>query len=365
MFCGALMTIKVLLVDDSKLVLELLNEILSKDPAINVVGMAVDPYDAREKIKQLDPDVITLDVEMPKMDGITFLKNLMRLRPMPVVMFSTLTEKGAYTTLKALEIGAFDFVAKPKSAITDKVDEFADSLIEKIKAAAKINIASLERLNKFSNSKDNDFSSEQKIDKIYNSSQSKIDIVAIGASTGGTEATKLILANLPSEMPPIVITQHMPESFTKSYSNRLDQISGLKVEECCNNAMVLKRNHVYVANGGKHLEIRFDNKVFHGHLNDHEPVNRHKPSVDVMFNSVAKLGSKVRAMGVILTGMGEDGAVGLKAMGESGAITLAQDQATSVVWGMPKVAFEIGATNTLMPLTKIAPYIVECCFGKT
>ncbi len=350
---------KVLIVDDSALVRQLLREILDSDPMIEVVGTANDPYDAREKIKKLHPDVLTLDVEMPKMDGITFLRNLMRLRPMPVVMVSTLTEAGADTTLQAMEYGAFDYVTKPKSDLRETLDEYSEEIIGKVKAAAAANLDALVR------NLDRKAKAPEKMDVAPRYSADAIldrqtprhfrttdMVIAIGASTGGTEAIKDVLADLPADTPGIVITQHIPAAFSKSFAQRMDRLSAMKVVEASDGDQVIP-GHAFIAPGHSHLYIDRDGARYVCRLSDGPPVNRHKPSVDVLFRSMAqKVGPN--GVGVLLTGMGNDGAAGLKEMQETGASTIAQDEKTSVVWGMPGEAVALGAADHVLPLQKIA-----------
>lgn len=343
--------IKVLIIDDSQLVRQLLTQLLSTDKRLIVVGAANDPYEAREMIKQLNPDVLTLDVEMPRMNGITFLKNLMRLRPMPVVMISTLTEQGAEITLEALEIGAVDYIAKPKLNLESCLLAITDEICSKVKQAAQANIAALEASHQLPTRR-------QHINKTLPDCQ----LIAIGASTGGTEAIKQVLSRLPENMPPIVVVQHMPAGFTASYANRLNNSVPLTVVELNQPRVPLKNNHVYIAHGASHLEVKCSGKKIYGVLSDGEPVSRHKPSVDVLFTSVAKqLGAQ--AAGVLLTGMGRDGAEGLKLMRDKHAYTIAQDEETSVVWGMPRAAVELHAAETVCSLFNVAEEILNHCYS--
>ncbi|MEE4245115.1 MAG: chemotaxis response regulator protein-glutamate methylesterase [Kangiellaceae bacterium] len=332
--------IKVLIVDDSALIRLLLTEILSKDDEIEVVGAAEDPLEARDKIKRSNPDVITLDVEMPKMDGITFLSNLMRLRPMPVVMISTLTEKGADITMKALELGAFDFVAKPSVDVKDNLNQYSEEIISKVKTAARSNIgaSSQNHTNSVSPSK--------------SAVNNRFDIIAIGASTGGTEAIKRVVTELPANLPPIVMAQHIPDVFSTSYAQRLDGLTDIKVIEV-RESLELMPGHAYLAPGDDHLYIYKKGSKYFANIKKSEKVNRHRPSVDVLFDSVADVAGK-RAIGAILTGMGADGARGLKKMKDTGAITIAQDEASSIVWGMPGAAVAMDAVTKVLPLDKIA-----------
>ncbi len=339
--------IKVLIVDDSALIRKLLTELLESDPRIKVVGAAADPYIARDKIKKLRPDVLTLDVEMPNMDGLTFLRNLMRLHPLPVVMVSTLTEKGNEVTLDALDSGAIDFVTKPKTDVAETINNYKNELIDKIIVAseAKIQVYDETKLN--SNQSSNRTKHFKTTDQI----------IAIGASTGGTEAIKDILIDLPPDSPGIVISQHIPAGFSSSFAKRLDSLSKLKVYEASDGQQILP-GHAYVAPGDKHLKVVRNGAKFLAQLDDGPAVNRHKPSVEVLFNSIAENVGQ-NATGIILTGMGADGAVGLKNMQEHGAFTIAQDEQSSVVWGMPGEAVKIKAVNKIIPLNQITSELIE------
>lgn len=348
--------IKVLVVDDSAVVRKVLTRILDDDSEIEVVGAASDPFIAREKIKKLNPDVLTLDVEMPKMDGITFLSNLMRLRPMPVVMVSTLTEKGADITFEALELGAIDFVTKPKLDLTQTIDDYSEELISKVKVAAGARVRTRQK----SDSKPIliNIAPKQGADAVLNRSsrlsnfKATDTLIAIGASTGGTEAIREVLEVMPPDAPAIVITQHIPQGFSASFANRMDSLCAMKVYEAEDGQQVLP-GHVYIAPGNLHLLIERNGARYICKLNDGPPVNRHKPSVDVLFRSIANCAGK-NAFGAILTGMGDDGANGLLEMKQAGAITIAQDEQTSVVWGMPGEAVKRGAADEILPLGKVA-----------
>ncbi len=342
--------VKVLIVDDSALIRQLMTEILSSDPEIEVIGTAQDPLVAREKIKKLNPDVLTLDVEMPKMDGVTFLRNLMRLRPMPVVMVSTLTEAGADVTLEALELGAVDYVSKPKVNVKEEMLAYAAEIKQKVKTAAMAKVRGLNAaVPKSTAATQSTFSSS--------SFKTTDMVIAIGASTGGTEALKDVLCQLPSNCPGIVITQHIPLAFSQSFSERLDANSSMTVHHAENGQQILP-GHAYVAPGDKHLEVIRDGARFICRLLDTDPVNRHKPSVEVMFNSVAKNVGK-NAMCIMLTGMGADGSEAMGTMRAAGAPTIAQDEATSVVWGMPGECVKRGHADFVMPLHGIAEKILE------
>lgn len=345
----------VLIVDDSALIRKLLNEIISSSQFLEVVGTCADPFEAREKIKQLNPDVITLDVEMPRMDGITFLKNLMRLRPMPVVMISTLTERGSDITLQALELGAVDYVAKPKVEVAEKLSALNNDIVTKIRIAAKANV----NVNTAASIPKSSAAVPSIAKKVL---KDDIRLIAIGASTGGVEATKRLLSFLPKEMPPIVIVQHMPAGFTSSYAKRLDNLLPATVIEFSGSDQTLQPSHIYIANGAQHLAVRASGGRILGYCIDSDPVNRHRPAVDVLFDSAAET-VKGQAIGVLLTGMGVDGASGLAKIKNTGAITVAQDEASSVVWGMPRVAIEQGSANYVLDLDKIGPFLVERCYG--
>ncbi len=353
--------IKVLIVDDSALVRQILTEILSSDSTIEIVGVAQDPLIAREKIKSLKPDVITLDVEMPKMDGVTFLKNLMRLHPLPVVMISSLTEKGAEITLEALEIGAVDFVAKPKLDVQEGLEDYAREIIAKVKLAAKTKVKSYNEAKPRSPFMDvaPKLSADAVIEKSHNAKRFKTTdkILAIGASTGGTEAIKDVLIDLPPDAPGTIISQHIPEAFSGPFANRMNNVSAMTVCEASDGQQILP-GHVYIAPGNSHLMIKRSGALYICKLSDGPPVNRHRPSVDVMFRSVAQ-NVGPNAIGVILTGMGDDGAAGLKEMLEAGAPTMVQDEKTSVVWGMPGEAYKIGAAEEVLPLSEIAKNIIK------
>ena len=378
--------IRVLIIDDSALVRKLLTEILNSARDIEVVGTASDPFVAREKIKKLNPDVLSLDVEMPKMDGLTFLDNLMRLRPMPVVMVSTLTTKGADTTLQALEMGAIDFVSKPRIDFSHTIDDYAEEIIEKIRVASVAKVRPLERTVRKKSGQNKSGQKESRSGKGDNKHSKKTvaaildvdpkfsadvilekqttkkhfrttdSIIAIGASTGGTEAIKEVLISLPGNAPGIVISQHIPEAFSAAFAARVDGLTEMNVCEARDGQQILP-GHAYIAPGDSHLLVERDGARFVCRLNDGPPVNRHRPSVDVMFRSVAQnVGSN--AVGIILTGMGDDGAKGLKEMHETGAATIAQDERTSVVWGMPGEAVNLGAVDKVLSLEKIANRIL-------
>ena len=337
--------VRVLIVDDSALVRRLLTELFAADPELEVVGAAHDPYEARELIKQRNPDVLTLDVEMPKMDGLSFLHNLMRLRPMPVVMVSSLTEKGAEATLKALQFGAVDFITKPQVDFAAGLREYGEQLIARVKAAARAKVRPLE---------DAPLAAPAlKSPTLKTTDQ----LIAIGASTGGTEAIAEVLRALPADIPGIVIAQHIPELFSARFADRLDRETGLVVREAIDGAPVLV-GHVYIAPGGKHLRVERNGARYACAVSVDEPVNRHRPSVDVLFASVAR-NVGPNALGVLLTGMGADGANGLLELRTAGAHTLAQDKDSSVVWGMPGEAVKRGAAEEVVPLDRVAGRLID------
>jgi two-component system chemotaxis response regulator CheB len=351
--------IRVLIVDDSALVRSLLSDILSSDPGIEVVGLAGDAHVAREKIKQLNPDVLTLDVEMPKMDGITFLKNLMRLRPMPVVMVSSLTERGADVTLDALALGAVDYLSKPKIDLAATLKDYGEELIEKIKIASKASVRALDPRRAAMITARPAHTTDAVLAKAPPPRQLRTTdrIIAIGASTGGTEAIKEVLIRLPPDTPGVVIAQHIPKAFSGPFAKRMNDCSHVTGYEAEDGQQVLA-GHAYIAPGDKHLMVVRDGTRYVCRLDDGVPVNRHKPSVDVLFRSVAQNAGR-NAIGVLLTGMGKDGARGLKEMLEAGSRTIAQDEATSVVWGMPGEAVSLGAAQHVLGLEHVAGKILS------
>lgn len=354
--------IKVLIVDDSAVVRKLLTNILEADPEIEVVGTAIDAYMARDKIKKLNPDVLTLDVEMPKMDGLTFLANLMRLHPMPVVMVSTLTEKGAAVTLDALNYGAVDFVCKPKLDISHTLADYADVLIAKVKSASRSRVRPWQGHKTAAVAGAGGVAVKYTVDQVLPESAARRQfrttdkIIAIGASTGGTEAIREVLEKFPRGIPGIVVAQHIPATFSKAFAERVNSRCAITVSEAKDGDMIMP-GHAYIAPGDRHLMVVRDGARWRCRLSDEVPVNRHKPSVDVLFRSVAQSAS-LNAIGIILTGMGKDGAQGLHDMMEAGAWTIAQDEASSVVWGMPGAAVEIGASKEVLPLDKISSRVM-------
>lgn len=338
--------ITVLIVDDSALIRQMLTSMLETSPDITVVGTAPDPFTAREMIKQLNPDVLTLDIEMPKMDGIAFLEKIMTLRPMPVIMISSLTQQGADVALKALEIGAVDYVSKPTSDVRYGLEQKTAEIIEKVRTAASAQISTT-RPNR-----------QTRNEISFGDYKTTEQVILIGASTGGVEALREIITVLPPNCPAVMITQHMPATFTSSFANRMNDVSKVSVCEASANLRVLP-GHVYIAPGGQHLELARSGANYICHIHDGPEVSGHKPSVDVLFNSGAKV-ARANAVGVILTGMGRDGAEGLLAMRKAGARTIGQNEATCVVYGMPKVAFETGGVEIQLPLSKIAGGIFNC-----
>ncbi|MCP5361812.1 MAG: chemotaxis response regulator protein-glutamate methylesterase [Hyphomicrobiales bacterium] len=346
--------IKVLVVDDSAFVRQMFARVLNDDPEIEVVGAAMNPIIARDMIKRLDPDVITLDIEMPKMDGLSFLEKIMTLRPMPVVMVSSLTQKGAHETIRALELGAVDCIGKPMNSLGVSIDDMRDELLEKVKAAARAKVRALNPLKV--GSADHVISSAGK--------KFKEKIIAIGASTGGVEALREIITRLPKDTPPVFVTQHMPPGFTHSFAERMDKMSEMTVQEA-QDGMEVKNGNVYIAPGDRHLRLSLA-RIGHGFIcrlgaDNEEKVSGHRPSVDVMFDSIAESSAGNRAIAAILTGMGKDGAKGMLALKKSGAYTIGQDEQSSVVYGMPKAAYLAGAVDVQLPLAKVAQAIVEQC----
>jgi len=347
---------RVVVVDDSALVRSLLTEIINRQPDMECVGAASDPIAAREMIRNLNPDVITLDVEMPRMDGIDFLSKLMRLRPMPVVMVSTLTERGAEVTLRALELGAVDFVAKPKIGVADGLKLLAQDITDKVRIAAK---AHLRRLVVSASAGDApaEAAARTAVPVANLGRLSTEKIIFIGASTGGTEATKEVLVNLPPDCPAVVITQHMPPGFTKSYAARLDGLCRIRVAEARDGERILP-GHAYIAPGGFHLSVERSGANYIARVQDGEPVNRHKPSVEVLFKSAARVVGP-NALALMLTGMGADGAKAMKTMRDAGSYNYVQDEASCVVFGMPREAIAAGAAHEVLPLTHIASKLIE------
>ncbi|HPP83219.1 MAG TPA: chemotaxis response regulator protein-glutamate methylesterase [Rubrivivax sp.] len=352
------MKTRVIVVDDSALVRSLLAEIINRQPDMSCIGAASDPLVAREMIRNLDPDVITLDVEMPRMDGLDFLARLMRLRPMPVVMVSTLTERGADVTLKALELGAVDFVAKPKIGVADGLRRLGDEITEKIRIAAQARVHRLAApagrtvAAAAASAPGAPAAATPLLGRL-----STEKLIFIGASTGGTEATREVLMQLPPDAPGVMITQHMPPGFTKSYAARLDGLCRIRVREAADGERVLP-GHAYIAPGGLHLSVERSGANYIARVRDGEPVNRHRPSVEVLFESAARVVAR-NALGVMLTGMGADGARAMRAMRDAGSWNICQDEASCVVFGMPREAIAAGAADEVLPLAQIGARLIE------
>ena len=354
--------IRVIVVDDSALVRSLLAEIINRQSDMECIGTANDPLIAREMIRELNPDVITLDVEMPRMDGIDFLGRLMRLRPMPVVMISTLTERGAEVTMKALELGAVDFVSKPRVGLANGLNELATQIVDKIRVAAVAQVRRAPRVpapvrtaagaaNAVASSAAPASPSMSLLGRL-----STEKLIFIGASTGGTEAIKEILVNLPADCPAIVITQHMPPGFTTSFAARLNSLSQITVKEASHGERILP-GHAYIAPGGKQFHISRSGANYVAVVDDGPAVNRHKPSVEVLFKSGAALVGR-NAYGIMLTGMGNDGAAAMREMKDAGSYNYVQDEASCIVFGMPREAIAHGAADEVLPLTQIAPALI-------
>ena len=396
---GAGRMIRVLCVDDSALIRELMAEIINAQPDMQVVATAPDPLVARDLIKRHEPDVLTLDVEMPRMDGLDFLERLMRLRPMPVVMVSSLTERGGEITLRALELGAVDFVSKPRLGIRGGMLEYAETIADKIRAAARARVRPAGRAvtspsaggaqagSVLSNSAQSNPYPSSLADRSVAASVatsvatsvaapvsqdtvppataaasrrpllSSEKLIAVGASTGGTEAIRAVLQSLPADAPAILVTQHMPPGFTRSFAERLNGLCRIAVKEAVHGERILP-GHAYIAPGDAHLTLSRSGANYVVTLDQRPPVNRHRPSVDVLFDSVARVAGR-NAVGVILTGMGRDGARGLLQMREAGAHTIAQDEQSCVVYGMPREAVELGAAESVLPLSRISGQLLH------
>ncbi|MBH8579837.1 chemotaxis response regulator protein-glutamate methylesterase [Halomonas pacifica] len=337
--------IKVLCVDDSALIRELLTEIINRQPDMEVVAVAPNPLVARDLIKQHNPDVLTLDVEMPRMDGLDFLERLMRLRPMPVLMVSSLTQAGSEITLRALELGALDFVAKPQMGIRHSMMEYGAEIAEKLRAAARSRPRQALRDGK-----------APRPAALKAPLVSSEKLLIIGASTGGTEAIRQVLEPLPANAPAILIAQHMPGGFTRSFAERLDRLCRIRVKEAEDGERILP-GHAYIAPGDAHLQLARSGANYVARLDSGPPVNRHRPSVDVLFRSAAQQAGR-NAIGALLTGMGKDGAQGLLEMRQAGAVTLAQDEASCVVFGMPREAIAIGGASEVVGLDEMAPRLM-------
>jgi len=361
--------LRVLIVEDSLAFQKLLKYIFDSCDDIQVVGTALDPFEARDKIKLLNPDVITLDINMPRMDGATFLENLMRLRPMPVVMISSLTERNAAMALRVLDLGAVDYVGKPKTTTQAEMTHYGEEVIRKVKAAGMVKVNALVQ-RRANRTKVSSLSTKViptvtggkppvsvEKDQPVSCYENARRIIAIGSSTGGTVAVGTVLEKLPTSTAGIVVAQHIPEAFSASFADRLNKTCQLVVEEA-KDGQFIRNGHVYIAPGGSHLSVKKDGLYYACRLEDTPPVNKHRPSVDVLFNSVAASVGR-HSMGIILTGMGRDGADGLQEMKNAGAATVAQDEKTSVVWGMPGEAVKLGCVDEIMPLNTIADKIID------
>jgi len=358
---------RVIVVDDSALVRSLLAEIINRQRDMECIGTANDPLIAREMIREMNPDVITLDVEMPRMDGIDFLGRLMRLRPMPVLMISTLTERGAEVTMRALELGAVDFVAKPRVGLAGGLNELADQIVDKIRVAA---VAHVRRAPvRDSASIVHPPSGGAPVPHAPVSSAALLGrlstekLICIGASTGGTEAIREVLVQMPADSPAIVITQHMPPGFTTSFAARLNGLCQITVKEAVNGERILP-GHAYIAPGGTQFHVARSGANYVAVVDDGPPVNRHKPSVEVLFKSAAAVVGR-NAYGIMLTGMGNDGAAAMREMKDAGSYNYVQDEATCIVFGMPREAIAHGASDEVLPLTQIAPALIAKLRGAT
>ncbi len=352
--------IKVMIIDDSAVVRQTLHDILSSDPEIEVVATAADPILAAERLRTIIPDVITLDVEMPRMDGLTFLHKLMTQHPIPVVMCSSLAESGSETALKALEYGAVDIITKPKMGTKQFIEESRVRICDAVKGAASARLGALRTY-----VPRKEVSPKYSADVIMDKPNSKAmlltteKVVVVGASTGGTEALKVFLEMLPEDTPGIVIVQHMPENFTAAFAKRLDSVCRVTVKEAQDNDTIV-RGRALIAPGNHHVLLKRSGARYYVEIKDGPLVSRHRPSVDVLFRSAARYAGK-NAVGVIMTGMGDDGAHGMKEMFDAGAINIAQDEATCIVYGMPNEAVKLGGVHKVMPLQLIAPEILKLC----
>ena len=354
--------IRVIVVDDSALVRSLLSEIINRQRDMECIGTANDPLIAREMIRELNPDVITLDVEMPRMDGIDFLGRLMRLRPMPVVMISTLTERGAEVTMKALELGAVDFVAKPRVGLASGLNDLAAQIVDKIRVAAVAQVRRAPARDAAPSAGQGGGAPAVPASALLGRLSTE-KMICIGASTGGTEAIKEVLVQMPADSPAIVITQHMPPGFTTSFAARLNGLCQITVKEAVNGERILP-GHAYIAPGGTQFRVARSGANYVAVVDDGPPVNRHKPSVEVLFKSAAAVVGR-NAFGIMLTGMGNDGAAAMREMKDAGSYNYVQDEATCIVFGMPREAIAHGAADEVLPLGQIAPALITRLRGAT
>lgn len=354
--------IRVIVVDDSALVRSLLSEIINRQRDMECIGTANDPLIAREMIRELNPDVITLDVEMPRMDGIDFLGRLMRLRPMPVVMISTLTERGAEVTMKALELGAVDFVAKPRVGLASGLNDLATQIVDKIRVAAVAQVRRAPSRDISSSAGSGGGAPTAQVSALLGRLSTE-KMICIGASTGGTEAIKEVLVQMPADSPGIVITQHMPPGFTTSFAARLNGLCQITVKEAVNGERILP-GHAYIAPGGTQFHVVRSGANYVAVVDDGPPVNRHKPSVEVLFKSAAAVAGR-NAFGIMLTGMGNDGAAAMREMKDAGSYNYVQDEATCIVFGMPREAIAHGAADEVLPLGQIATALITRLRGAT
>ena len=355
--------IRVIVVDDSALVRSLLSEIINRQRDMECIGTANDPLIAREMIRELNPDVITLDVEMPRMDGIDFLGRLMRLRPMPVVMISTLTERGTEVTMKALELGAVDFVAKPRVGLASGLNDLATQIVDKIRVAAVAQVRRAPARDAAPAGGGAGSAGSTAPPSALLGRLSTEKLICIGASTGGTEAIKEVLVHMPADSPAIVITQHMPPGFTTSFAARLNGLCQITVKEAANGERILP-GHAYIAPGGTQFHVARSGANYVAVVDDGPPVNRHKPSVEVLFKSAAAVVGR-NAFGIMLTGMGNDGAAAMREMKDAGSYNYVQDEASCIVFGMPREAIAHGAADEVLPLGQIAPALIARLRGAT
>ena len=352
--------IKVLIVDDSAIVRQTLEKVLSSDPAIEVIGSATDPFMAAKKMQIMTPDVITLDVEMPRMDGITFLQKLMNQHPIPVVICSSLTGKGTETALKALEYGAVEIINKPQIGTKQFLEDSKIQICDVVKAAAKAQPQKMKSKSAIIKPAKK-LTADAVLPKVTSKAmiQTTEKVVVVGASTGGTEALRVFLEGLPPDAPGVVVVQHMPENFTTAFANRLDSICQVSVKEATNNDTVM-RGHVLIAPGNHHTLLKRSGARYYVEVREGPLVSRHRPSVDVLFRSASRYAGR-NACGVIMTGMGDDGARGMLEMKENGAVTIAQDEASCIVFGMPNEAIKLGAVNHVLPLGAISGEVLKIC----